>query len=360
MPDSHSSKKNLLQNDANMFPHLGLRLFAINCVVIITILFSMVYITPVSAEEPLEVTVGLKVSQVTGIDQRAENFGAVVTVIMEWNEPELAALPGKKTPQETLYEAQNFIRLMSERELLWPETSFYNVQGRVAYQNQIVVVDLTGKVTYISRFTATFQAPDFDFRHFPLDQQDFYLKLDSLHPVSQVIFNPMPGYSSLGDALGEEEWVIKNAQTEVTTHTELGFPSSRFVFSFRGERHLNYYIVRILIPVSLIILVSWFTFFLKDYSKRIDLASGNLLLFIAFNFTIANDLPRLGYLTLMDSFLLAAFIITGFVVLTNVMLRRLQRHGMDELVNRLDILGLWCYPLIYFGGGLLMLFLFDQ
>jgi hypothetical protein len=337
---------------------LGSRLVLLYRIVPLTIFFLLVLIASVLAKGPVEVNVGLKVNQITGIDQKAENFGAVVTMIMEWNEPALAVPPGKQAPQETMYEGANFIRLMSERELLWPVISFYNVQGRVAYQNRVVVVDHTGKVRYFARFTATFQAPDFDFSHFPLDHQGFYLKLDSLRPLDQVVFKSIPGFSGLGNSLGEEEWILENAHSEVTTHTELEFAASRFVLSFSGVRHLNYYVVRILIPILIIILVSWFTFFLKDYSKRIDLASGNLLLFIAFNFTIANDLPRLGYLTLMDTFLLAAFTITGFVVLANVMLRRLQRNGRDALANKLDILGIWGYPLIYLGGGLLMVLLF--
>ena len=74
-------------------------------------------------------------------------------------------------------------------------------------------------------------------------------------------------------------------------------------------------------------------------------------LFIAFNFTIANDLPRLGYITLMDTFMMATFGITGLVVLANVRMKRLQRHGRDEFINKLDEVGVWLYPLVYAGGG---------
>jgi hypothetical protein len=162
----------------------------------------------------------------------------------------------------------------------------------------------------------------------------------------------------LGDALGEEEWVLENSQATVTTHRELGFTASRFVLSFEGTRHLNYYLARILIPAVIIILVSWFTFFLSDYTMRINLASGNLLLFIAFNFTIANDLPRLGYMTLMDMFLLATFGVTGLGVLANVWLKRLQNQGKDKLVKYLDGFGTWSYPLYYAGAGVLIVYFF--
>jgi len=147
-------------------------------------------------------------------------------------------------------------------------------------------------------------------------------------------------------------------KTEITSHDTSGFFASRLVLSFQGKRHLVYYIVRILIPALLIILVSWFTFFLKDFGKRIDLANSNILLFIAFNFTIAKDLPPLGYVTLMDTFMMATFGITCLVVLLNVWMKCLQRHGRDSYLNKVDTAAVWLYPLLYVGGGGLMFVLF--
>ena len=310
------------------------------------------------ASEPLEVKVALKVSQITSIDQKAENFGVVATLRMLWSEPELAAKSGEHMPLRRMHKAENFIKILAERNLTWPAHSFYNLQGRIAYQNRLVGVDPHGNVTYIARFTATFQAPDFDFKQFPFDKQRFHITLDSIVPAPLIQFTLIMEDSGLGDALGEEEWVLDNVKTEITNHDVFGLTAPRLVLSFQGTRHLIYYIVRILIPVLIIILVSWFTFFLKDYGKRIDLASGNLLLFIAFNFTIANDLPRLGYITLMDTFMMATFGITGLVVLLNVWMKRLQRHGRDKSLNKLDTVGVWLYPLLYVSGGGLMFVLF--
>lgn len=78
---------------------------------------------------------------------------------------------------------------------------------------------------------------------------------------------------------------------------------------------------------------------------RLDLASGNLLLFIAFNFTIGKDLPSLGFLTLMNTFLLATFIITGLVALVNVVHKKTERHGKTDIIYRIDTFGAWGYPI---------------
>jgi len=337
---------------------MDLHLLAINRIIIAGAILLMLLTGHARADEPVGVAVSLKVQQITGINQKAENFGVVATLIMKYNEPELAAKPGEATPPQRMYKAEDFLKLMTDRDLVWPAHSFYNVQGRVNYQNRIIIVDTQGNVVYIARFTAILQAPDFDFRHYPLDHQIFHLKLDLLPSVGKFVFKPGTGASGIGDTLGEEEWILENSQFVVTTHNVFEHTASRFVLSFEGRRHLSYYIVRILVPVVIIILVSWFTFFLNDYTKRIDLAGGNLLLFIAFNFTIADDLPRLGYLTLMDTFMLSTFAITALVVLVNVWLRRLENHGKQEFADKLDSYGIWGYPLTFAGAGILMLWLF--
>jgi hypothetical protein len=104
----------------------------------------------------------------------------------------------------------------------------------------------------------------------------------------------------------------------------------------------------------LIIAVSWVTFFLQDYAKRVDISGANLLVFIAFNFTIASDLPRLGYLTLLDTILIVTFIVTTLTVICNVALKRLDSAGKTDLTQKIDTYILWGYPIFYVMGFFLL------
>ena len=123
----------------------------------------------------------------------------------------------------------------------------------------------------------------------------------------------------------------------------LGFISSTIVYWLLPAA----FVFRIFIPLLLIIIVAWITFFLKNYDKRIDVTTGNLLLFIAYNFSISDDLPRLGYLTFLDTILIAIFIVSTMIVVYNVYLRRLENNGKGDMAKKIDDYMIWVYPIAY-------------
>lgn len=314
---------------------------------------------PAVLQAPTSVQVGLRMQQITGVDQQSENFGVVATLQMRWNDPLLAFSPADCACDLRTFNAASFAQYVSDRSSLWPDFTLFNQQGRRFTQNDNVVVFPNGDVIYLERFSATLQAPDFDFRNFPFDTQRFYIRLDAIYPEEFLLFQDLPGYSALGDQLGEEEWIIVDFTTEVSSETaSTTAPVSRFSYGFSANRHLSFYIIRIFVPIFIIIMVSWITFFLKDYGKRVDVTAGNLLLFIAFNFTISGDLPRLGYLTFLDVILISTFAVTALVVAFNVILRRLELGGRAESAQRIDRYTLWIYPVAYIGAIVVVAFLF--
>jgi hypothetical protein len=307
---------------------------------------------------PIPVKIGIKMQQITHVEQKAENFGVVATLMMEWQDPALAFNPETVQDRVKIYSGDSYSRAMSGKGTMWPEFTLFNQQGNRWVQNRIVAVFSDGRAIYLERFSTTLQAPDFDFRRFPFDTQQFFIRVDSVCPEWSCVFREMEGYSEVGKQLGEEEWIVTGYDTGIAQAEIAGRPVSRFNFRFEARRHLTYYIFRILLPLLIIIIVSWIIFFLKDYAKRVDAAGANLLLFIAFNFTISSDLPRLGYLTFLDMILISAFVVAAAVLILSVYLKRQVTEGKEAFVQRIDKYVIWSYPLAYFAAVIAVTLLF--
>ncbi len=310
-------------------------------------------------QEPIQVKAGIHVDQISDVNQRGENYGAVGDLVLEWNDPAFAFNPDSCQCSYKSFTPLEFEKFIVQNGLRWPRFVFFNQQGKRWSQGEVFWVFSSGRVQYYERFSGTFQAPDFNFRKFPLDTQKFYIHMECVDPEEDYVFTFFPEYTGLGKQLGEEEWFFTrhNVQVSDTTAAD-GSIYSRYSFHLVAQRHLSYYIFRIFIPLILIVTVSWVSFFLKDYSKRVDISGANLLVFIAFNFTIGSDLPRLGYLTFLDTMLLVAFAVTALTVVSNVALKRLEDSGKTALTRKIDFCLLWGYPLFYIVGMFVLIPIF--
>ena len=299
-------------------------------------------------QKSIPVQIGLRLQQITGINQKEENFGIVASLRMEYLEPGLSFSPDTCQCRFKLFREDKFANFITEKGLKFPAFTLFNQQGKRFSQNKVIVILPDGRVIYFERFSATLQAPDFDFKRYPLDKQDFFIHIDLILPKEEYIFQQLEGFTEVGKQLGEEEWIVTKFDTKITDQDiTTGETSARFSFHFGAKRHLNYYLLRLFIPIFVIIIVSWLPFFLRDYGKRVDIASGNLLLFIAFNFTLSDDLPRLGYVTFLDKILICMFLVSGLLVLLNVYLRRLEITGQVDKAAKIDQYTIWGYPVLY-------------
>jgi hypothetical protein len=295
--------------------------------------------------EPIDAQIGIKLEQIIDVDQANESFTAQATMQMDWQDPALAFNPDDCQCDVKTYTGDSFDRFVEEVEGRWPEFTFQNQQGNRWTQNKVVVAWPDGRARYFERFTTDFQV-DFDFRPFPFDAQEFIIRVDALFPEEYYTFSDLEGYSEISSEHGEDEFRITDSQTVITSEPASNAASiSRFTFRFEAPRHLNYYLLQVFIPIALIVGVSWITFFLRDYGRRIEVASANLLLFIAFSFSLSDNYPRLGYLTFLDYIMAAMFVLSSLVVAYNVWLKRMEMRGEGDKADRIDRVGDWVYPL---------------
>jgi hypothetical protein len=191
-----------------------------------------------------------------------------------------------------------------------------------------------GRARYAENFNTTFQA-DFDFRQYPFDTQTFPIYLDQIYADLQYTMTELAGYSEIDPAHGEDEFIISEftATASAEAPSAADDPVSRMTFSFSAPRHLNYYTLQVFLPIILIILISWFTFFLRDYTRRIEAAAANILLFIAFSWSLADNYPRLGYLTFLDAVMTVTFAVNVLVLLYNVVMKRLENRPITATIR---------------------------
>lgn len=296
---------------------------------------------------PTVIDTGLEILQFTNVDQKSETFSVVGILRTQWIDPTLARDTELALELANIYtglQVNGFINTAAAKGITIPEFTFYNqVSGR-EIQSRILTVQYDGVVSYEERFSVRLRAAEFEFRTIPFDTQQFDILVETIYPEQQFALRSVARFNrGLAANQGEEEWAFSVAGT--SNHPRENF--SQFQFAISAERRINFYIFRIFVPLLIIVSIGWATFFIHSYDSRITVASGNLLLFIAFNFTIGGELPRLGYLTFLDTLLLACFVITAAVFALNIYLKRMEDKLDKAQKHRMDTALVIGYPVVF-------------
>lgn len=86
----------------------------------------------------------------------------------------------------------------------------------------------------------------------------------------------------------------------------------------------------------------------KEFDWLLKIPMTMLLAMVAFQFTITRDLPRIGYITLLDAVFLASFVFCFLGTIEITLVYLLQKYGRRSLAEKLHKAGRGVYPLGYF------------
>jgi hypothetical protein len=301
---------------------------------------------PTGGRTPVEVSVGLYITNLVAIDETRESFEVGGYLTARWLDARLA-LPQSQTDAPV---ARNF-----RVEEIW--TPAVEAANSISHKtNQYFLsADRNGVVTYIERFEAVLSS-NYDLRKFPFDTQQLQIEIQPfLSAASEIRFAPEPLVST---GISPEQhtdlaaWQFKNLRysAEKVTHVP-SFPAgNEALFQLKVTRRAGFYIWKAFVPLLLMTLIPAVVFWIDvsqfDWVLKIPMTM--LLAMVALEFTIARDLPRIGYITLLDAAFLASFAFCFLCIAEITFVFLLHLRGRRELAVKLHRAGKWAYPLSYF------------
>ena len=120
------------------------------------------------------------------------------------------------------------------------------------------------------------------------------------------------------------------------------------VLSIEAKRDAQFFIYRFLLLLVFVVGMSWVIFWVppRNFEFQIGIGATSMLTAIAFNISIAGQLPPLGYLTVLDRMLIWATMLVFLAIVEALITGRLVLAGRENLANRIDYVCRFVFPLL--------------
>lgn len=289
---------------------------------------------------PTKIDFGLRVIDIREINDVDQTITLDMAVRMRWTDPRLAAWEGCK---------------LSIRDIWFPELALKN-SGRIFVRwPDTVSVEKGGEITYLQRVSGTF-ASYHKLADFPFDSQIISLWVYPLEwSINKVVFRIDETFTGIAKLLNISDWEITGVIANLLEERIDGLeqPRSGYQLQISAERYLSYYIWKIMIPIALIVVMSWSVFWIHPtaFGTQIGLSATSVLTMVAFIFATTNLLPRLGYFTMLDKYIAGATVMVFVALLQSLITGFVAAKGRETLANRIDIVSRFLFPLAFVTMG---------
>ena len=295
---------------------------------------------------PTEISVGMWVADISSIDSAQQTFAAEVAVVLRWKDPRL------------VHTGHGVVRYPLEQ--IWhPRVGIVNETNSVSRKMpDSVEVDPDGMATYRQLYIGAFTQP-LRLQSFPFDRQTFRVQLVAVrYQSNEVMFVPdqvwihdglkAAGGMSPSVTLPDwtiEKWELKPLVYALAPHHQY----SSYAFEFTASRNVQYYILKVILPLVLIVIMSWAGFWIDpvNANSQISVAVTSMLTLIAYRYAVDSQLPRLPYMTRIDLFFLVSTLLVFFSLIEVLVTTILDNNQQTERAKKIDRYCRVIFPVIF-------------
>jgi hypothetical protein len=294
---------------------------------------------------PTKVTIGMQMIDLMGVDDISQTLTGDFAVVLNWTDSRLAHLKGCEILLQDIWE---------------PGITVLNSGRRFPKLPKEAEIGPGGSVRYIQRYGGTF-ATYHNLRDFPFDKQIFRIWLvPSESPEDDVVLTVDENATGRRELLNISNWTIDRVNVTLDNMYIETFDRyhSRFTFEIHANRITAYYVWKVLLPLCLIVAMSWAVFWIDpaQFGTQIGLSATATLTLIAFIFATTNMLPALGYFTRLDLFIGGATILVFLALLQSLTTSSLVTNDKAELALHLDRVSRVLFPLVFVVFVILVIF----
>ena len=297
---------------------------------------------------PLEVQVRFFLSDIDEINEQTETFEIKGVIYLKWKDERQAFDPDTDGVSEKLY--QGPFQFLEEYNSWWPLLILANGVGTLDQHAVSLRVSPDGTMLYMQEISAVVESP-MNLRRYPFDRQQLKAVFEPLgHDASELKLVTKPDMVDLPDRpvrVAGWELLDLNAGARVDHDPKTGAKYSQFLLALDMQRLPAYAIWFIIVPMSLIVLLSTSIFWMdrESLGSRMDISFIGLLTIVAYQAIAVSNLPQIAYFTLIDGLIFGAYGTMTLCIVSNIYVDTLNRRGAVEAADRFDRIGRWAVPL---------------